>query len=114
MAGERLLRHRVINEPSLIGASSLKPAEPPVLRGGLRDSNPCVAVGTGLDNQPIVAVFTVTVDVDIIGFGVDALTRELPDAQIFISSIAGNVFSSVLGLKDLVGKRVKFLAIPRT
>ncbi|MFM8867478.1 MAG: hypothetical protein ACKOFZ_04260, partial [Ilumatobacteraceae bacterium] len=38
LAGERLLRHRVINEPSLIGAASLKPAEPPIPRGGMRET----------------------------------------------------------------------------
>jgi len=95
MAGERLLRHRVINEPSLIGAASLKPAEPPIPRGGMRESTPCVAIGTDLDGNPIVAVFIDTVDVDIIGFGVDALTREDADASLVAVACKGNFIPSL-------------------
>jgi hypothetical protein len=95
MAGERLLRHRVINEPSLIGAASLKPAEPPIPRGGMRESTPCVATGTDLDGKPIVAVFTDTVDVDIIGFGVDALTRDNSAERLVFAAHTGNLASSI-------------------
>ncbi len=95
MAGERLLRHRVMNEPSLIGASSLKPAEPPIPRGGLRESNPCVATGTDLEGKPIVAVFTDTVDVDVIGYGVDALTREGAKSSLIVITQPGVVTASL-------------------
>ena len=97
MAGERLLRHRVINEPSLIGAVTLKPAEPPIPRGGMRETTPCVATGTDLDGRPIVAVFTDTVDVDIVGFGVDAVTRENAKANLVIVANPGNITPSLRG-----------------
>jgi hypothetical protein len=95
MAGERFLRHRVINEPSLIGAASLKPAEPPIPRSSIRESTPCVATGIDLEGKPIVAVFTGTVDIDIIGFAVDALTRENPESELVVAAHARNLTPSV-------------------
>ena len=108
MAGERLLRHRVINEPSLIGAASLKPAEPPIPRGGMRESTPCVAKGTDLEGKPIVAVFTDTVDVDIIGFGVDSATREDVGASLLLVSRHVNFTPTLRLLEDLFDQTVRF------
>ncbi len=82
MAGERLLRHHVLNNPHLINAKELQPAEPPVPSTSLRDHNPCVATGTDTENTPIVAVFTDTIDIDIIGFAIDAIEREHPTAEL--------------------------------
>ena len=101
MAGERLLRHRVINEPSLIGATTLKPAEPPIPRGGMRESTPCVATGTDLEGKPIVAVFTDTVDVDIIGFGIDAVTHFGGNASLVLVTKQGDVTPLLRRSSDL-------------
>jgi hypothetical protein len=114
MAGERLLRHRVINEPSLIGAATLKPAEPPIPRGGMRETTPCVATGTDLDGNPIVVVLTDTVDVDIIGFGVDALTREGPNATLLVITFAGNVTSAMRQVASEVLRQLAPIELPRT
>ena len=111
MAGERLLRHRVINDPALIGAASLKPAEPPIPRGGMRESTPCAAIGTDLDGNPIVAVFTDTVDVDIIGFGLDALTRNKSETSLVVAGLVGNLTPSLRSSAAFVKYAVLFREI---
>ena len=111
LAGERLLRHRVINEPSLIGAATLKPAEPPIPRGGMRESTPCVATGTDLDGKPIVAVFTDTVDVDIIGFGVDAVTRERSDMALVVAGLVGNLTPSLCSSMMFIGGSARSIEV---
>ena len=111
MAGERLLRHRVINDPSLISAASLKPAEPPVPRGGMRESTPCVATGLDLEGKPIVAVFTDTVDVDIIGFGVDAVSRERLDAALVVAGLVGNLTPSLHSILAIVGQPTRLVEV---
>jgi hypothetical protein len=114
MAGERLLRHRVMNEPSLIRANSLKPAEPPIPRGGLRESTSCVATGISFEGKPIVAVFIDTVDVDIMGFGVDALTRETPKAFLAMVTYTGNITPSIRQTASLVPQIQTLVELPRT
>jgi hypothetical protein len=100
MAGERLLRHHILNNPHLIGATTLQPAEPPLPRTSLRDHNPCVATGTNTNNTPIVAVFTDTIDIDIIGFAIDAQLREHQHAHITIATYTGNFTQSLRNVAE--------------
>jgi len=113
MAGERLLRHRVINEPALIGAASLRPTEPPIPRGGLLESTPCVATGINLDGKPIVAVFTDMIDVDIVTFAIDAQLREHPYAGITIATYVGNVTDSLRSISETVARPICFTDVQR-
>jgi hypothetical protein len=113
MAGERLLRHLILNNPQLINAKELQPAEPPLPRTSLRDHNPCVATGTNTENTPIVAVFTDTIDIDIIGFAIDAQLREHPHAHITISSYAGNLTPSLRSVAEAISQQTAFIELPR-
>jgi hypothetical protein len=80
LARERLLRWAVIQDPALIGAVELPPGEPPVPRVNLKDAVPCVAVGADEQGQPIVAVCSVGVDLDLIPYAADArLAAEAAD-----------------------------------
>jgi hypothetical protein len=72
LARERLLRWQLIQDPALIGAVELRPGEPPVPRTNLKDAVPCVAVGTDMQGQLIVAVCSVGVDLDLIPYAADA------------------------------------------
>jgi hypothetical protein len=89
------MRHHALANPALINAATLQPAEPPVPRTSLRDSTPCVTTGTTNEGTPLVAVFTDTVDVDIIGFGVDALSREDPEGALVMVANPGNITPSL-------------------
>jgi hypothetical protein len=100
-----------MNEPSLIGASSLKTAESPIARGGLRESIPCVATGTDFEGKLIVVVFTDSLEVDIVGFGVDALTREIRDSSLVVVVKNGNFTPSLSSSISFLKKSARLAAV---
>ena len=81
---ERFLRWLVIASPERIGASSLRPADPPVVRTNIKDPVPCVALGEDLDGSPLVVVCSTGIDLDLIPFAVDARQMHAPDATLVI------------------------------
>jgi hypothetical protein len=71
LAQERALRARLVDEPGLIGASSVAIAEPPLPRPNLKDPVPCVAHAV-IDGVTTVVVCSSGVDLDLVPFAVDA------------------------------------------
>ena len=85
LATERALRDRVVREPALVGASTLAVAPPPVPRENLKDPVPCVATGHLADGRPVVAVFSVGIDLDVVPFAADARAAlAQPDTELLI------------------------------
>jgi hypothetical protein len=72
LAPERLVRWRLEQEPWLVNVAAVRPAEPPVLRRGLKQRAPCTAIGQRLDGTPVVIVCSVGVDLDVIPYAADA------------------------------------------
>lgn len=72
LGAERRLRASIIANPSLVGASWLTVAPPPVPRVSLKDPIPCVAAGLTPTGEPIVAVVSVGIDLDLVPFAADA------------------------------------------
>jgi hypothetical protein len=72
LAPERQLRWRLEQEPWLVGMASVRPAEPPVPRRGLKHRSPCTASGQRLDGSETVIVCSVGVDLDLIPYAADA------------------------------------------
>ena len=68
---ERLLRWRLVRNPSLIGAAHVELAPPPVPRPNLKDPVPCCAVAV-VDGAPTAVVCTVGVDLDAVAYAIDA------------------------------------------
>lgn len=75
IAQERLLRARLTDDPALVGASVLLPAEPPVARANLKDATPCVASGFDATGEPVTVVCSVGIDLDVVPFAADARLR---------------------------------------
>ncbi len=73
LAQERALRHRIVADPALIGASAVRPAEPPLPRPNVKDPAPCVALAA-IDGRQTVCVCSTGVDLDLVPFAVDAGT----------------------------------------
>lgn len=72
LAASRLLRHRLIAEPGLIGLDSLVAVEPPVARTNLKDEVPCVA----FDRTTATVVVCVSgVDLEAVPFACDAIVQ---------------------------------------
>lgn len=90
LAAERALRSRILAEPSIIGATNLRAASSATARSNVKDPAPCVAVGEGVasaggDTEPIVAVFSCGIDLDVVPTAADARTwHDLPDARLVI------------------------------
>lgn len=78
LAAQRLLRHRVVTRPELVGAQRLEAAPPPVVRDGVRDQSPCCALGVDKRGAPVVVVCSTGVDPDLAPFAADA--RDALDA----------------------------------
>jgi hypothetical protein len=69
---ERLLRSRLLDQPSLVGALVLEAAPPPVPRANLKDAVPCVAVGVDDNGDAVVVACSVGIDLDLVPFAADA------------------------------------------
>jgi hypothetical protein len=111
LAAERLLRHRVVNEPQLVGASSMQVVEPPVKRLNVKDAVPCCAVGATEQGQAIVVVCTAAVDVDVVAFAADARARIAPDAQLVIATHTNNVTPSLAKLAKSLRNPARFVEV---
>jgi hypothetical protein len=72
LAAERFLRWRLEQDPSLVGAAHLEPAQPPVPRPNVKDAVPCVASGRSIDGGPLLVVCTTGVDLDVVPYAADA------------------------------------------
>jgi hypothetical protein len=79
LAPERRLRWRLEQEPWLVGMATVRPAEPPVPRRGLKHRSPCTAAGRRLDGSSVVIVCSVGGDLDVIPYAADA--RLLADVE---------------------------------
>ena len=75
IATERLLRASLINDPGIVGAARLVPAEPPVMRTNVKDAVPCVATGVTHDGTALTVVCSVGIDLDLVPFAADARRR---------------------------------------
>lgn len=107
---ERFLRWRCLTEPSLIGASELRPVDPPVVRANVKDPVPCVAVGSASDASDVVAVFSTGIDLDLVPFAVDARAMHSPHARLVLvvpsrdeSPITGAVAAMAIDPPSLLG-----------
>ncbi|MFW2334680.1 hypothetical protein [Ilumatobacter sp.] len=72
LGAERLIRWQIEQQPSLVGATLIAPAPPPLPRPNLKDPVPCVAVGIGANGEQIVVVCSSGVDLDLIPYAADA------------------------------------------
>jgi hypothetical protein len=72
LAPERLLRWRLLEEPSRVGAVELHPAPPPLPRTNLKGVVSCTATGTAADGSPVIVVCSAGVDLDVVPYALDA------------------------------------------
>jgi hypothetical protein len=78
LAPERWLRARAVAEPELVGATELAPVASLVEPDDLRKPAPAPAAGVDVDGNPLLAVFSTGVDVDLVPTAADA---RLADAR---------------------------------
>ena len=72
LAAERYIRWRVIDDPSIVGATTMEVAQPPLPRTNLKDPVPCVATGADAEGRLVIAVCASGVDLDVVPYAADA------------------------------------------
>ncbi|MEX1217071.1 MAG: hypothetical protein WEA11_00970 [Acidimicrobiales bacterium] len=84
LAPEGWLRWRLMREPELIGASELRPVEPPIARDSVKDVGASMAVGIDTEGHPIVVACSVGIDLDVVPTAADARAINDPSARVMI------------------------------
>jgi hypothetical protein len=79
LARDRWLRAQLVDRPSLVGAESLAPVDPPEPRRNVKDAVPAAAVGRDLAGGRVLVVASVGVDLDLVPFAADLVAREHAD-----------------------------------
>jgi hypothetical protein len=70
LAASRLIRARLLADPSIVGSHSLVPAEPPIARANLKDQVPCAAIDPA--SRRLIVCCT-GVDLDVTAWAGDAI-----------------------------------------
>lgn len=73
MARQRWLRHHLVSNPGLVGATGLAPVEPVVPRVSVADPDVAVAVGTTTDGSAVVVACSSGIDLEFVPGAADAL-----------------------------------------
>jgi hypothetical protein len=91
LARERALRHRLVEDPTIVGLATLAPAPPPVPRSEPSEPVPCVAVGADRAGGPVVVVCSAGIDLDLVPFAADARDALAgPDARLLLAVPEGD------------------------
>ena len=85
IATSRLLRHRLLADPSLVGARELVGAAPPVAADDRNAPGPAVASGVDDSSRPLVVVCSVGIDLDVVPFAADARLALDPAARLLLA-----------------------------
>lgn len=79
---ERWLRSMLLDDPSLVGATTLEPVVPLRPRHGLLAATPSAAAGTLESGEPVMVLTMVGVDLDLVPEAADYRNRWNPEATI--------------------------------
>jgi hypothetical protein len=112
LAAERALRHRLVQEPALVGADWLDPAPPPVPRPNLKDPVPCVALGSAPSGALMVVVCSTGIDLDLVPFAADARAALAPDADLVLALPARDVVGPTARLAGALRRPARIVPIP--
>jgi hypothetical protein len=83
LAAERFVRWRIVDDPTLVGMTSVVPVAPPTPRANLKDAVPCVAVGDGPDGRHVI-VCSAGIDLDLVPFAADAALAHHGERVLFV------------------------------
>jgi hypothetical protein len=110
LARSRAVRARLMADPSLIGATSVAPVDPPVPRTNVKDDPPCVALAL-IGGRPTTVVCSAGVDLDVIPYAADA--RLVTGAERCIVVVpAGDDLRIQYDLAALLAEPIVIVALP--
>ena len=111
LARERMLRHYVCQSPQLVGAKSLQPAQPPIVRTNLKDAVPCCAVGVSTSGDKMVVIFSVGVDPDVVAFGADARGQINSAAELVFAMPTRDIVPALERVAQLLRRPARFVGV---
>lgn len=111
LARERMLRHYVCLSPHLVGAKSLRPAQPPIVRTNLKDVVPCCAVGMSLTGEKMVVIFSVGVDPDVVSFGADARGQINASADLVFAMPTRDIVPAIERIAQMLRRPARFIGV---
>lgn len=109
---ERWLRAQAVRNPDRFGVAEVRPAEAWPPRADLTERCPAVAEGTAVDGRPLVLVFSVGVDVDLVPAATDARVRLGPDAELWLVLPERDCHAATRALADGLVEPAHVVAVP--
>ena len=109
LAASRLLRARLIADPSPIGTGPLVAVEPPIGRTNLKDEVPCVAREIGTTR---IVVCTAGIDLEVVPWAADAIEACAAD-ECLIAAPDRDVIDIQQRLASLLTVPTRFVPVPR-
>lgn len=107
---ERWLRHLLVEDPSLVGARTLAPADTTYDAPSLREPQPAAAVGE-LDGAATVVVATAGVDLDAVVVAADTRAAIAGDAELIVCGPARHLVDATRAVGAVVSPPVRFVAV---
>jgi hypothetical protein len=111
VATSRLLRHRLLGDPSLVGALDLVGAPPPVPSEDRNAPGPAVATGRVPNGDAIVVVCSVGIDLDLVPFAADARLALDPEARLVLALPARDVHPVTQRMVDRLVDPAEIVAV---
>jgi len=112
MARERWLRHSVLAEPALVGATELEPIATTVLRTSVREPSPAAAHGRAVDGSELVVVCSVGADLSLVPVAADTRAQIAPDAALVLVVPERDRLPSTERLASMVRGPVELRCVP--
>lgn len=113
LAMERALRARFVSDATSIGARRLGAVSTVLPRANLKDSVPCAAIGETFEGEPLVAVFSVGIDLDVVPTSADTRAwHGLSDARLVIVVPERDASPVTYRLADALRRPASVIAVP--
>ena len=109
---ERWLRSALVADPSLVGASELRPVTSSSPRRNLNEEAVATAVGTAADGSDLVVVSSVGVYLDLVPTAADDRLTHGPDARLLLALPERDVVPIITDLADLLVEPAEIVAVP--
>jgi hypothetical protein len=113
LARSRWLRSVVCHEPSLVGAASLCPVEPPLPWFDLPEAGAAPCVGRSPQDDPVVVVCSVGVDLDVIPTAADTRLLHASEAGLVVAVPAGDDLPVTRALAGWLESPASVVTVPR-
>lgn len=110
---ERYLRWRLERCPQSLGLAELHAVEGPVARPGVKEPSPCTALARTVRGEPVVVVFSVGVDLDLVPYAADARLAWDSEAAMVVT-LRRDLVVATAELSSALRQPVTLVAAPET